>query len=118
MDKRLLELAHFVKNTFEPIIQSHTFPKSEIEVFIQILQTDGGILHTAINATCLAMIDAGIPMTDYIVSCSAGFANQTAFLDLNYTEESADASMLTIAVTAKSPKVSMLHVILSHLDGI
>ena len=47
-------------------------------------QADGGTRCAAINATTLALIDAGIPMSDFVVSCAAGYIDGTPLLDLNY----------------------------------
>ncbi|KAI8895269.1 ribosomal protein S5 domain 2-type protein [Globomyces pollinis-pini] len=117
-DRRQLEMASFVKRTFEPVIQSNTFSRSEIDIFIQIIQTDGGILHAAINATCLAIIDAGIPMSDYVVACSAGYANDQPMMDLNYIEESAESPLLTLALCPKSEKITLLNMECRlHLDN-
>ncbi|KAH6578401.1 hypothetical protein BASA50_002533 [Batrachochytrium salamandrivorans] len=117
-DKRLLEIASVIKRTFEPVVITSTFPRSEIDVYIQILQLDGGAIHAAINATCLAMIDAGIPMSDYVVACSAGFTNGSAILDLNYIEESAEVPTLTVALLPKSGKLTMLNMESRiHLDN-
>ncbi|KAJ8323201.1 Exosome non-catalytic core component [Batrachochytrium dendrobatidis] len=107
-DKRMLEIASIIKRTFEPVVMTSTFPRSEIDIYVQILQLDGGALHAAINATCLAMIDAGIPMSDYVIACSAGFSNGSALLDLNYIEESAELPVLTAALLPKSGKLTML----------
>ncbi|KAI9205338.1 ribosomal protein S5 domain 2-type protein [Polychytrium aggregatum] len=107
-DRRLLELGTTIRQTFEPVIMAQAYARSEIAIFIQILQTDGGILHTAINATTLALIDAGIAMTDYVAACSSGFANDHAILDLNYIEEMAEVPALTMAILPKTGKVTML----------
>lgn len=108
-DKKLLEMASMVKQCFEQIVIIQSYPRSEIDIFIQIVQTDGGLLHSGINAACLALIDAGIPMTDYITSCSVGFANDKAILDMNYIEENAEAPLVTLAICPKSEKVLLLN---------
>merc|ERR1712166_23288 len=59
-----------VCNTFEDVIMTQLYPKSQIAIYIQILQSDGGALSAAINATTLALIDAGIPIKDFVVGCS------------------------------------------------
>ncbi|KAI8920689.1 ribosomal protein S5 domain 2-type protein [Entophlyctis helioformis] len=121
-DRRLLEFASIIKRTFEPVVMTASFPRSDIDIYIQILQLDGGALHAAINASCLAMIDAGIPMADFVVACSAGFANGVAVLDLNYIEESAETPALTVALLSKSGKLSMLglesRLHLDHLQAV
>jgi exosome complex component RRP41 len=106
-DRRLLEISAAIKNIFEAVVSTTTAPRSEIDVYIQILQIDGGMIHTAINGTTLALIDAGIPMSDYVCACSAGFANDNAILDLNFIEENADVPTMTVALLPKSGKVTM-----------
>lgn len=46
-----------------------------------------GVLPTAINATMLALVDAGIPVKDFVASASVGLLGQTDPLAgrLNYT---------------------------------
>jgi ribonuclease PH len=39
-----------------------------------------GALQTAINATTLALVDAGIPMEDVLCACSVGFASEKPIL--------------------------------------
>ncbi|KAJ3190531.1 Exosome complex component RRP41 [Irineochytrium annulatum] len=107
-DRRLLEIASMVKSTFEGVIMVAAFPKSEININLQILQTDGGILHAAINAATLAIIDAGIAMNDFVSACSAAYANETSLLDINYTEEISDIPIVTIACLSKSKKIVLV----------
>ncbi|KAI8812446.1 ribosomal protein S5 domain 2-type protein [Cladochytrium replicatum] len=82
--------------------------KHKIDIFLQLLQVDGGALHAAVNAATLALIDAGIPMTDYVCACSAGFVNDAPILDLNYIEENAEVPTLTIGTLVKSGKLTLV----------
>lgn len=65
-DKRLLELAASIKSTFEPVVQTHLYPRSTIDIFIHVLQLDGGLLPACINASTLALATAGIPLFDFV----------------------------------------------------
>jgi exosome complex component RRP41 len=38
-----MELAAAIKNTFDPVIQKHLYPRSELDIYVQVLQQDGGI---------------------------------------------------------------------------
>ncbi len=40
--RRTLEIASAVKQTFESIIKTELFARSQIDIYIQILQFDGG----------------------------------------------------------------------------
>ena len=64
-----------------------------------------GVLQAAINATTLALIDAGIALFDYVVAVSAGLHSTSILLDLTNTEES-DLPHLTVAVMPRSGKVT------------
>ncbi|BGO95466.1 hypothetical protein NBRC10512_006144 [Rhodotorula toruloides] len=69
-DRRTIELAAAVKNTFEPVLLLHLYPRSSIDIYLQILENDGSVLQAAINATSLALISAGLPLSDYVCSLS------------------------------------------------
>ncbi|ORY86039.1 hypothetical protein BCR35DRAFT_330733 [Leucosporidium creatinivorum] len=68
--KRTIELAASLKATFEPVLLLHLYPRSSIDIYLQILEVDGSLLQAAINATTLALISAGLPLTDYVCSLS------------------------------------------------
>lgn len=42
-----------------------------IEVYVQVLQSDGGVLGAAITGASLALVDAGVPMKDLVCGCSS-----------------------------------------------
>ncbi|KAJ3261223.1 Exosome complex component RRP41 [Boothiomyces macroporosus] len=107
-DKKLMENSIAIRDIFESVLIK-SFGRSEIDVFIQVLQSDGGVLAAAINGTCLALIDAGIPITDYVTACTAGYCNEQAILDLNYIEESSEVPCLTVALTPKNEKILLMN---------
>ena len=104
-DRRTEQIAASIQKTFEAVIQTHLYPRSEISVEIQVLQSDGGALSSAINATTLALFDAGIPCSDYVVSCTAGHLDKRPLLDLNYEEESSGGPMVHIAMTPSNSNI-------------
>lgn len=58
----------------------------------------------------MALVDAGIPMLDYVCACSAGCIDKEPVLDLNNLEESADTPELTVAILPRTGKVTLLEV--------
>lgn len=40
--RRLLEIGAAIRQTFEPVILTHLYPRSEISVQVQVLSADGG----------------------------------------------------------------------------
>eukprot|EP00061_Rhincodon_typus_P009651 g33308.t1 len=73
-----------------------------------ILQADGGNYCACVNAATLAVIDAGIPMRDYVCACSTGFIEDTPLVDLSYIEESAGGPQVALALLPKSQQIALL----------
>ncbi|KAF8962684.1 exoribonuclease, exosome component 4 [Flammula alnicola] len=106
-DKRILEFAATIKSTFEPVIQTSLYPRSQIDIFVQVIQQDGGLLQACINGTTLSLMNAGIPMLDFVCAVSGGVHSTSPLLDLTLLEES-DVPNVTIAVMPKTRKVSLV----------
>jgi len=77
---------------------------------MKFLQIFLGTVQICINAATLALIDAGIPMLDYVCACSAGCIEGEPVLDLNYIEESYDTPELTVALLPKTGKITLFQV--------
>ena len=97
-DRRANELALLVQEAFEAAVLVQLFPNSQIDIFLQILQVDGGRTAAAINAATLALIDAGVSMRDFVVCCHAGFVENTPIVDLNYAEECSNCADMPVAI--------------------
>jgi exosome complex component RRP41 len=105
-------MQHIIASTFTTAIFTHLYPHSTITISLQILSQDGSLLAACLNASTLALIDAGIPMQDYICACTAGSTSSYAsndekadpLLDLNLLEEQ-ELPFLTVATLGQSDKV-------------
>jgi exosome complex component RRP41 len=87
-----------IKRTFDVAIIREQFPGSRIDIAVTVVQDDGGFQAAAINAVTLALIDAGVPMHDFVVSLTAAYIADTAFLDTGRLETSARFPVLEVAV--------------------
>ena len=85
-DKKSSEFEEYIKSMMESVVLLENMPHSDIDIHIVALQDDGSVESAAINAVTLALIDAGVPMKDFLISCSCGFYNHTALLDITNTE--------------------------------
>ncbi|WVY93910.1 hypothetical protein V8G54_032998 [Vigna mungo] len=109
-DRRSTEISLVIRQTMEASILTHLLPRSQllnlqIDIYVQVLQADGGTRSACINAATLALADAGIPMRDLVTSCSAGYLNST---NLNYVEDSAGGPDVTLGILPKLDKVTLL----------
>ncbi|KAK8729225.1 hypothetical protein OTU49_008688 [Cherax quadricarinatus] len=55
-------LESVILHTVEQVILVHLHPRTATNVTIQEMQSDGLALSTSVNATCLALLDAGVQM--------------------------------------------------------
>ena len=65
-----------------------------------------------INATTLALIDAGIAMEDFVCACTAGAVQSALLLDMNAQEDMAGAE-LTAGYLPRSERVGHLQLTLT-----
>ncbi|GAB5360908.1 hypothetical protein AAMO2058_000668100 [Amorphochlora amoebiformis] len=107
-DRRLKERSLAIQQIFESVISTHLYPRSQISIFVQVVQSDGGDMAASINASTLALIDAGIPMQDFLTACTIGFVDGTPILDINYTESASSGPEVTAAIVTKSRKISYM----------
>lgn len=61
-----------VSSAFASTLFTHLYPHSTITLTLHVLSQDGSLLAACLNASTLALIDAGVPMTDYIIACTSG----------------------------------------------
>jgi exosome complex component RRP41 len=81
------------------VILTSFFPRSVIDVFVEVLQADAGTRTAGINAAAVALADAGIPMRSMISSCAAGKVADTIILDPMKEEDNFGQADLPIAMT-------------------
>lgn len=107
-DRRSVEISLVIRQSMEAAILTNLMPRTQIDIFVHVLQADGGTRAACVNAASLALADAGIPMRDIVASCASGYLNNTPLLDLNYLEDSGGGPDVTIALLPKIDKITLL----------
>ncbi len=108
---RSYELSKVSREALEPVILTSFFPRSVIDVFVEVLQADAGTRTAGINAAAVALADAGIPMKSMISSCAAGKVADTIVLDPMKEEDNFGQADLPIAMTPNG------NITLMQMDG-
>ena len=108
---KMRDTAQTIKDVFTNVVALNLYEKSQIDIHIIVLQNDGAYKSAAINATTLALVDAGINMKDLMVSATAGFVDAKCCLDLLYSEEKKDGTCITIAYVPTKMKLAHVSVI-------
>ncbi|ETI27078.1 hypothetical protein G647_09760 [Cladophialophora carrionii CBS 160.54] len=118
-DKRIQELQSTISSAFQSHLFTHLYPRSTISVSLHVLSLDGGLLVACLNATSLALVDAGVPMPSILSAVTCGVivptedskAKPEPLLDLNTAEEQ-ELAYLSIATVSggegAEDKVSVL----------
>lgn len=103
-----------IASAFQSTLFTHLYPHSTITISLHILSQDGSILAASLNAATLALIDAGVPTSDYIVACTSGLTppesgteSADPLLDLNGMEEQ-ELPWLTVGTLGAGERVSVL----------
>ncbi len=98
-DRRSYELSKVSREALEPVILTAYFPRSVIDVFVEVIQADAGTRTAGINAAAVALADAGIPMKSMISACAAGKVADTIVLDPMKEEDNFGQADMPIAMT-------------------
>ncbi len=111
--RREVELSKVIKESLEPALFLELYPRTGVDVYIEVLQADGGTRCAAITAAALAIADAGVPMRDLVVGCAAGKVDDTVVLDLYDAEDKLGAADVPVAYMPALNAVTLL-----QMDGI
>ena len=109
-NKRGRETEIFIKRTFEAAIKRENYKNSEIAINLTVIQDDGSFESVAINATTLALIDAGIPMFDFVVSLTASLIQDKIFLDSGRLEYNSRYPLILIAIYPQTSEIISLNI--------
>jgi exosome complex component RRP41 len=110
--RREREISKVMTDSLESVVLTHLYPRSAIDVFVQVLQADGGTRCAALSAASVAIADAGIPMRDLIAGCAAGIIEDQVVLDLADYEDKEGTGDVPLGYSPSVDEVSLL-----QMDG-
>ena len=111
--RREIEIGKVIKEALLPAVILDKFPRTAVDVYIEVLQADGGSRCAALDAASVALADAGIPMRDMVSACAAGKVADTIVLDVNNEEDQAGQADMPVGYMPNLEKVT-----LGQLDGV
>jgi exosome complex component RRP41 len=111
-NRRAIEISKVTKEVFENVVMLNEFPNSEIDIFIEVLQGDGGTRAAGITAASVALANAGIYMRDLVYAVSAGRIEDKIVLDFNMIEDNYSEADMPIAVAPRNNEILLL-----QMDG-
>ena len=110
--RREVEISKVMREALEPAVMLEDYPRAAIDVFVEVLQSDGGSRCAGITAAAVALADAGINMRDLVAACAAGKVDEKIVLDINDTEDKEGGADMPVAYMPRLEQVTLL-----QLDG-
>lgn len=111
-NRRSIELSKVIGEVFKSLIIAEAYPRTEIDIYIEVLQSDGGTRTAAITAAAVALADAGIPMRDMTAGVAVGKIDGQMALDLAKDEDNFGESDMPIALSHRTKDILLL-----QMDG-
>ncbi|MGI0050455.1 MAG: exosome complex exonuclease Rrp41 [Nitrososphaeraceae archaeon] len=111
--RREVEISKVMREALEPAIMLEDYPRAAIDVFVEVLQADGGSRCAGIAAASVALADAGVNMKDLVAACAAGKINDKIVLDINDIEDKEGSADMPVAYLPNLEQITLL-----QLDGI
>jgi exosome complex component RRP41 len=107
-DRRSTEISKITAEALRPSLLLERFPRSMVDIFIEIIEAEGGTRCAGITAASVALADAGIPMKDMVVGCAAGKVDGEIVLDLSEKEDKEGQADVPLAIMPRTGEITLL----------
>jgi exosome complex component RRP41 len=106
--RREKEISMIITDCLEPVLFLELYPGNAFEVFVEVIDADGGTRCASTNIASLALADAGIPMKSLVTAIALGKINGEVVVDLSGIEDKAGQADLPLAFTWFNGHISLL----------
>lgn len=110
--RREKEISKILSEAYESVILVNNWPRSVIDVHVEMFASDGGTRTAAAIAITAALADAGIPMRDLPGGIASGIYEDTVVLDLTGHEDMKGSGDMPMVYSPAIDEVSLF-----QLDG-
>ena len=107
-DRRSSEISKITADALRPALMLENYPRSMVDIYIEVIEAEGGTRCAGITAASVALVDAGIPMKDIVVGCAAGKVNDEIILDLSEVEDKEGQADVPIAMMPRTGEITLL----------
>uniref|UniRef100_A0A673VFT4 Exosome component 5 n=1 Tax=Suricata suricatta TaxID=37032 RepID=A0A673VFT4_SURSU len=97
-----------IRNTCEAVVLGALHPRTSITVVLQVISDAGSLLACCLNAACMALVDAGVPMRALFCGVTCALDSEgTLVLDPTAKQEKEARAVLTFALDSVEQKLLM-----------
>jgi exosome complex component RRP41 len=108
LDRRSQEISKVIGEAFESVVFAEEYPRTSIDIYIEVLQANAGTRCAGLVAASLALADAGIPMVDLLPAVAVGKIAGKIALDLRKEEDNFGDADLPIALVPQSGRLVLI----------
>jgi exosome complex component RRP41 len=108
MTRREIELSKVIREALESVVFLEEFPRTSIDVYVEVIQADGGTRTAGLTAASLALAEAGIPMADLVAAVAVGKVEGHLVLDLCDIEDKYGEADMPIAMAPRLNSIVLL----------
>jgi exosome complex component RRP41 len=106
--RREKEISMVIADCLKPVLFLELYPGTSFEIFIEVMDADGGTRCASTTVAALALADAGIPMKSLVTSLAVGKIDGELVVDLSGIEDKAGEADLPCAMTWYNDELSLL----------
>jgi len=106
--RREVELSKVIREALEPAVLTELYPRTTIDIFIEVLNAHGGTRTAGVTAASLALADAGIPMRDLVAGVAVGKVDGVIVLDINEIEDMYGEADMPVAAMPGLGRITLL----------
>ncbi len=110
--RRSTEISKVIKDALTPSLMLEKYPRTKIDVYIEVINANAGTRTAAIVAASVALADAGIEMKDLVASIASGRIDNEIVLDLFELEDNYGTADMPLAMMPKKNEITLL-----QMDG-
>lgn len=110
--RREREISKVLSEAYDSIVLTENWPRSVIDVHVELFQSDGGTRTAAAIAITAALADAGLPMRDLTGAIATGLYKDNVCLDLTGHEDMTGEGDMPLLYSPALDEVSLF-----QLDG-
>lgn len=110
--RRSVEISKIIKDALAPAIFLERYPRTKIDVYMDVTNANAGTRCSAICAAAVALADAGIDMRDLVASVASGKADGHLALDLFQPEDNFGEADMPLAIMPRTDEITLL-----QMDG-
>jgi exosome complex component RRP41 len=111
-NRRSMEISDVIREVFENVIMTENYPKTAIDIFIEVLEGHGSTRCVGVTAAAVALVTTGLPIKDIPIAVSVGKINGRLAVDMMKEEDNFGEADMAVAVRPGNKEILLL-----QMDG-